>query len=132
MNITRIYAALLQLYPARQRALFATEMSLVFQEAAEEQHSRGRLAFFRFAVAELIGLLSGAAIEWIVPFTHRPRPLAPVDKVTETQRHLEFILSRMDYSIAHHQFQKVRFLAEAERRAREKLRILHENRDPKA
>ncbi len=133
MNMKRIYNALLRLYPTAHRSLFSAEMSRVFEEAADDRRRRGRTAFFRFVLAELIGVLKGAAVQWTVTLTHPPQAtsLAPADKITQAQKHLDFILTHMDTAIATHQFPKARFLAEAERRAREKLRILQQNRDPK-
>jgi hypothetical protein len=129
MNIRRVYGALLLLYPAEQRKLFAAEMLRVFEEAAEEQRGRGCVAFLRFTLAELIGFVRGAAAEWIAQLTSRrlPKPIHLVDEVTQAQRHIDFILSRMDYAIANHQFARVRSLVEAERQAREKLGLLRES-----
>jgi hypothetical protein len=99
-------------------------MLAVFEEAAEERRVRGRTVFIRFASAEFLSLLIGAATEWMAK-SPRQRPL-PVDEVTQTQRHIEVVLKAMDYAIANHQFVKARFLAEAERSAREKLRLLQQ------
>jgi hypothetical protein len=129
MNIRQICRALLQLYPAEHRELFAAEMLRVLEEAAEEQRGRGWVAFPRFTRAELSGLLRGAAVEWIGKFTSRRlhAPVQPADEVTAAERQIGSIVSRMDYAIANHQFAKVRSLAEAERQAREKLGLLRES-----
>ncbi|MGI9071007.1 MAG: hypothetical protein ACR2JB_06705 [Bryobacteraceae bacterium] len=131
MNIRQIYGALLRLYPAAERKLFAAEMLTVFEEAAEEQRERGWTTFVRFALAELIGLVRGAAAEWIGKFTRGwlHGPVQHADEVTAAQRHIDSILSRMDYAIANHQFARVRSLAEAERQAREKLGLLRESHE---
>ncbi len=47
-------------------------------------------------------------------------------EVIEAQRHVAFLLSRMEYAIAHHQFEKARFYSSEEYREREKLRLLKE------
>lgn len=70
MNIIRAYAVLLRLYPGDHRALFAAEMLATLDEAAEERRAHGRVAFIRFIVAELIGLVTGVAAEWVARFTY--------------------------------------------------------------
>jgi hypothetical protein len=131
--IRRIYGALLRLYPAEQRKLFAAEMSRVFEEATKEQRGRGWAVFVRFILGELMGLMTGVGAEWIAKLTSRRlrKPIHLVDEVTQAQRHIDFIVSRMDYAIANHQFARVRYLAEAERRAREKLGLLRESQKSK-
>src|SRR2546425_11479547 len=69
MNMRRAYRALLRLYPSDFRALFAAEMLHAFDKAAEERRELGRLAFVHFALAELIGLATGAGAEWIAKLT---------------------------------------------------------------
>jgi len=64
MDLKRAYDILLRLYPADYRALFASEMSTTIEEAAEERRERGWAAFTRFVLAELAGLVIGAAAEW--------------------------------------------------------------------
>lgn len=70
--MNRVYANLLRLYPYDHRAFFAAEMLTAFEEAAQEQRARGRAAFLRFALAELLGLLRGAGSEWIAKLTCDP------------------------------------------------------------
>ena len=58
----RAYHALLRLYPADYRAMFAAEMARTFDQIADD----------RLTLAELFGLLSGAASEWIAKWTTDP------------------------------------------------------------
>jgi hypothetical protein len=57
----RIYRALLRLYPADYRAMFASEMARIFDQIADE--GRGGVA------SEWIGLIARAAAEWIAKWT---------------------------------------------------------------
>jgi hypothetical protein len=59
------YRALLRLYPRDYRAMFAREMRNAFEITADETRARGRFALLRFVAFELIGLIRGAASEWI-------------------------------------------------------------------
>jgi len=63
MNAQRAYKHLLRLYPRDYRAMFAFEMLAAFEQAAEERHGCG------FVLAEITGLLIGAALEWIAKLT---------------------------------------------------------------
>jgi len=63
MNAQRAYKYLLRLYPRDYRAMFASEMLAAFEQASEERHG------YRFVLAELMGLLMGAALEWIAKLT---------------------------------------------------------------
>jgi hypothetical protein len=65
----RAYQILLKLYPADYRASFAAGMLDAFEKAAEDGRRRGRAAFVCFALAELTGLLTGAAADWIAKLT---------------------------------------------------------------
>jgi hypothetical protein len=56
--VKRAYRALLGLYPYDFRAAFAAEMLAGFETVGAERHS-----------AELAGLLTGAAAEWIAKLT---------------------------------------------------------------
>ena len=69
MNSVQVYRTLLRLYPYDYRALFATEMSNAFEEAAEECRKNGWGIFARFVLVEMAGLLLGAADEWIAKLT---------------------------------------------------------------
>jgi hypothetical protein len=55
----RAYRMLLRLYPADYRAMFAAEMERTFDQVAAE----------RSVLTELIGLIAGAAAEWIAKWT---------------------------------------------------------------
>jgi hypothetical protein len=60
-----VYKTLLRLYPRDYAELFAAEMLTVFEEANNDRLRQGSAVFLRFAVAELMGLVSGAGAEWI-------------------------------------------------------------------
>jgi hypothetical protein len=70
MNLNRAYSLVLLLYPKEFRQTFAAPMLAAYQEAAKSTHN-SRPASLRFAVAELKGLLAGAAVEWTVRFSYR-------------------------------------------------------------
>jgi hypothetical protein len=59
-----IYRALLHLYPADYRAMFADEMARAFDRIAEEHPSAIH--------QEIVGLIAGAAAEWIAKWTTEP------------------------------------------------------------
>ncbi len=61
--MSRLYRALLALYPNDYRQAFAVEMLRAFDSAAAER--RG----LRFHVEEMLGLLAGAAREWFAKLT---------------------------------------------------------------
>ena len=61
----RVYKTLLRLYPRDYAELFAAEMLTIFEEAYKDRRRQGSAVFLRFAVAELMGLASGAGAEWI-------------------------------------------------------------------
>jgi hypothetical protein len=63
MGLSRVYKALLRLYPPDHRAAFADEMLAVFEESAEERRQAGLTAFIRFAIEELIGVVKEAGAE---------------------------------------------------------------------
>ena len=112
----RVYLALLGFYPAEYRALFTNEMLAVFEEAAAER--RGRLAYFWFFARELAGLVWGGGFEWIAKWG---RPDRYLDFVAPGEDRIGFFIRRMEYAIAHHQFEKARYYAEEERQERERL-----------
>jgi hypothetical protein len=57
----RAYRALLRLYPADYRAMFAAEMAHAFDQILEERCG--------LPIAELIGVVLGAPAEWIAKWT---------------------------------------------------------------
>jgi hypothetical protein len=59
----RAYRTLLRLYPADYRAMFAAEITRAFDRLVEERHS---------LAAELLGLIAGAAREWVSKWTTDP------------------------------------------------------------
>jgi hypothetical protein len=65
MKMKRAYNMLLRLYPTDYRTCFAAEMLKTFEEAAAWRRKQGMLGSVYFSLAELVGLLIGAAAEWI-------------------------------------------------------------------
>jgi hypothetical protein len=116
MNLRRVYAVLLRLYPREYRALFGREMLAVFDRAAEESRKRGWASYVGFVLAELIGLLKGVAAEWS----------APPNEVTEAEKRIELDIKRTVHAIAHHDFPKARFYWDQERKHRANLQLLRE------
>jgi hypothetical protein len=114
----RAYSILLRFYPAEHRALFEREMLMLLEEASAEQRGRGRVGFLWFSLRELAGLACGGGFEWIAKCGRSDRYL---DAVPSGAERVEFLIRRMEYAIAHHQFVKARYYAEEERRERAKL-----------
>jgi hypothetical protein len=100
---------LLRFYPAEHRALFEQEMLTLIEDASAEQRARGRLAFFWFSVRELAGLACGGGLEWIAKCGRSDRYL---DAAPAGMDRAEFLIRRMEYAIAHHQFAEARYYAE--------------------
>jgi hypothetical protein len=65
----RAYETLLRLYPRDFRAAFTSEMWAAFANSAAERRAQGRAIYFRFAFNELIGVLTGAIVEWVAKLT---------------------------------------------------------------
>jgi hypothetical protein len=118
---------LLRLYPARFRAILGAEMLVVCERSAREP---GHL------LRELLGLFRGAGTEWRVKWTSRDylavseaaqtNQAALPDEIQNAEKYLEITLGQMVHAIAHHQFERARRLSNAERNARENLRLLRE------
>jgi hypothetical protein len=134
----QIFNVLLRLYPPEYRRTFAPEMLTVLEESAHEYRQRSWIPYARFVLVESLGLIKGAAAEWIVRFTMGSRvdhAYFPDDadhkealpaEMMEAQRHVKLILSQMEHAIANHQFEKARFYSEEERKARENLQLLQQ------
>lgn len=136
----RLFEILLQLYPAGQRELFGTEMLRVFERAAEDHRARGRLAFARFAVAEAIGLLGGAAgarprsrpgaraidlRKMRPPAVTKAAYVTALDEVLAAEHSVAVNLRLMQDAIARREFVQARFFSDEERSARQVLRLVH-------
>ena len=131
--MTRAYGLLMRLYPRTHRAIFEQEMTVVFEEAAEEHRRRGWVSFVRFVVAEMAGIVTGSCVQWLSAVRSREQPqhaLAGADtrglpsEIAEAEQRLQANLKRMEYAIAHHQFPRARFFSEVDRRERERLQQL--------
>ena len=114
MNIQRVYRLLLRLYPGEYRERFGAEMTAVFDESARERRRQGWRAFVGFVLNELAGLVTGASDAWL--------NRVPIRAVPDEQR-MRFIISRMEYAIAHHDFPGARFYAAEEAKLRESRTI---------
>src|SRR5271166_5286173 len=65
----RVYKTFLRLYPRDFRDSFTSETLTAFHSSATERRSQGRFVYIRFALAELIGVLMGAGLEWVAKLT---------------------------------------------------------------
>jgi hypothetical protein len=123
----QIFRVLLRLYPPEYRRTFAPEMLTVLEKATHEHCQSNWAPYARFVLSESLGLIKGAAAEWIVRLTTDSRANheeALPAEVMKAQKQVKLILSRMEHAIANHQFEKARFYSEEERKARENLRLL--------
>lgn len=134
MYLIRAYETLLRLYPERHRRLFGREMPTVFKEAAEERRSRGLPAFIAFLLRETAGLLVGGSLERLSALVYSspsdPLRCTHPDEFAEAQERITFVLRRMEYAIAHHQFEKARFYSNEERKERKKLELAKNQNEP--
>jgi hypothetical protein len=86
----------------------------------------------RFAFAEIAGLIGGAAGAWLpgqsavpIPAQSPARRWMP-QELAEAQERVDANVAAMVHAIANHQFERARVLANQEREARERLRVLRE------
>ena len=132
-----VYEFLLRLYPREVRTAFTAEMSALFFQLAEDRRREGWAAFARFVLAEMSGLLVGAAVAHHArrqrildlrmmrpPDVPREDYVAALDQVIAAQRLVEFNLNRMQQAIARNDFVKARFYSDEDRKARENLRLV--------
>ncbi len=126
----RAYRFCLLLYPRQHRDQFAEEMLDVFDEASAERRQHGWSWSLRFALAEVAGVVMGAAEAWLSP---KPAPEVRTaqcsnlpQELIEAQQRVDANMAWMVHAIANHQFEKARNHSDAERRARESLRVLRE------
>jgi hypothetical protein len=141
----RTYEWILRFYPAQFRANFAAEMLQVFDEAIERVRGQGALSLMRFTGREIVGVLAGLVREWIARSwapdlyvvarsTRSSEPDLPPE-ILETRRHVQQLIRRMEFAIAHHDFPNARRYSYEERVAREHLNWLmddHRRRQARA
>lgn len=130
----RAYTALLRLYPAEHRDVFAAEMLDTFDRAHADWRRRGTLAFLCFAGWELTGLLQGLITEWMAKRSAGHNYVSTCSRLkgecdlpedaAGMRKHVERLVRNMEFAIAHHDFPKARFYSEQERVARERLERL--------
>jgi hypothetical protein len=65
----RAYQTVVRLYPRDFRASFTSEMLAAVASSAAEHRAKGKAIYFRFALKELICMLTGAAAEWVAKLT---------------------------------------------------------------
>src|SRR5438067_2598291 len=125
------YRAILRLYPAQHRAIFAQEIMETFDQAALDWRKRGSAAYICFAVCELTGLLSGLITEWISKWTahggyitsrcrSQQESNLPAE-VVEIEKRLQRLIGFLEFAIANHDFPKARLYSDEERIVREQL-----------
>jgi hypothetical protein len=131
-----IYKSLLRLYPEGHKTRFGSEMPVIFEQAAEDHRKEGDIAYILFVAKEVVGVAIGVAMEWLARLsrpsdycraaaTATDRCEVPAE-VGEAEIQVNKVLRRMEYAIAHHQFQKARLYSDKERIEREHLRLLRE------
>jgi hypothetical protein len=111
-----------------------------FNQAAADCRKRGSVAFACFVIRELTGLLRGLLTEWMAKWTANSSYLAACTELQErsdlplevvaVQERLQFILRRMEFAIAHHDFPKARLYCDEERITRAHLERLLSHRKP--
>jgi len=69
MNYTFVYRRLVSAYPKDHQFRFAAEMAEAFEIGTREHIRSGRAELARFVIAEFVGLLLGAGVEWIAKWT---------------------------------------------------------------
>jgi hypothetical protein len=91
------YSALLWLYPARYRQEFGREILNVIGQTAAQRKAEGPVVYALFVIAEVFGLISGAAAEWMAQTTARrsvPEGASPLRKMTEAIARHDFLAAR--------------------------------------
>jgi hypothetical protein len=118
------------LYPRQHRDQFAEEMLSVFDEASAERRERRWTWSVRFAFAEVTGLVAGAAEAWLAakqgPEVRTASCSNLPQELIEAQQRVDANIAGMVHAIANRQFERARNHSDAERRARESLRMLRE------
>ena len=135
----KVFRALLHLYPQRHQEVLGPEMQAVFEKNAQEHRLRGPIAYVRFVLVELGGLILHAVIAQFVSITRKGHPengaslhaisVPPADlpeEVRQAQNRVAASLNHLSFAIAHHQFVQARLYSNEERMAREDLRHLRE------
>ena len=68
--MTRVYKALLRIYPKEYREMFASEMLDAFADVFQECSLKGTSSLLLFLFLELVSILKGASTEWIARFNY--------------------------------------------------------------
>lgn len=134
-----VFRALLHLYPQRHREVLGPEMQAVFENNAQEHRLRGSVAYVRFVLVELGGLILHAVIAQFVNITQKgylenrasfPTTSVPPDdlpeEVLQAQNRVAVSLDHLSFAISRHQFVQACFYSNEERKARENLRQMRE------
>ena len=126
-----LFDFLLRLYPSEHRALLGEEIRSVLRERAQDSRARGAVGRVAFAMQETSGLLAGLVAEWAAKLTAfdayliGAHPLAAGEAVPhtiiESEGRVRFLCDRIEYAIAHHDFEGARLYCREEARERERL-----------
>jgi hypothetical protein len=126
--VHKLYRVLLKLYPTEYQAVFAPEMTEVFEQASAEFKQRGLLGRIVFVTCECTGLLKGAAREHAAKWAAQDSYITSRcalrdssehrDEISQVQRRLGQLIRSMEFAIAHHDFPKARFYSDEERATR--------------
>ena len=122
------YRAILALYPAKYKAVFAQEMIETFEHAARDCRARGFGVFVAFALAEFAGILTGLVRERAAQQASgsgylSQQCLAPAaaanlssastrdspSEAAQLEERLRHLIRHMEFAIAHHDFPEARF-----------------------
>src|SRR5437899_1662510 len=118
----RLYRFVLRFYPAEYRDMFGEEIAAVLQQRAAEKRAEAWFAFAAFVAREVAGLVAGVPREWSRPT--QPLVARPATTVGESEARIHFLLKRMEYAIAHHDFEGARFYSREDEKERENLQRL--------
>lgn len=135
--MTQIFTSILRLYPAEYQEVFSKEIIAVLQEAQQESQRQGRAALLTLALRETLGLLAGASAQWLLKAvsgsaylsqTRRtavlPASDAAADRLSESEKRIEFLRQRMEHAIANHDFENARFYYREDLQERARLEQL--------
>ena len=134
-----VFRALLHLYPQRHQEVLGPEMQAVFEKNAQEHRLHGSVAYMRFVLVELGGLILHAVIAQFVNVTHKgylenpasfpttsARPDDLPEELLQAQNRVAVSVNQLLFAISRHQFVQARFYKNEERKARENLRQMRE------
>ena len=103
-------------------------MQAVFERGTQENRDLGPLAYVRFLLAELVGLVLGAVRARVSgpPISAEPVASGLPEEVLEAQNRVAVNLNRLLFAISHRQFVQARKYSDEERNAQQELRRVME------